>query len=176
MNTKIVFSFDVDTDNNPLMDNLIIDFYPRVLEITPNRHDLDWDGAETPFKTRASIMLKKDVDPRLVTQDFVLKINVTRTESIDKLGILQGLPEYITKDKEEYIKKEKELYPDLEPFFYRSPIMIPLYYLQTRFIVFFMNLPYPNVDDWVDSTVEVLVKVNIMSSLSSIINILALLI
>ena len=109
MNTLVRYSFEVVSIENSSKDLWNIEFEPKAIEMRPNRKNMNWIGAEAPFKTNVSIMLKSnDVDPSIFTQDIVLKINVVREEIIDKLGILKGVPEFIKTDHDEYIKKEKE--------------------------------------------------------------------
>lgn len=158
MNRVIKYSFEVVPFEDSSMDVWNIDFEPKVLELYPNRENLDWPGAETPFRTNVSIMLKPNVDPSIVTQDLVLKINIVREEALDKIAILKPVPDFVIKNKEEYIQKEEEL--GLSPWFYKNPGQILLYNIWTRFFLFFINCPLPIYNKWVDSTVEVLVKVN----------------
>ena len=158
MNRQIVYTFEFVPPENTSKDIWNVEFNPEKIVLIPNRKNLDWPGAEAPLRTNVSIMLKPNVDPRIVTQDVVLKVNIVREEVLDKLGILKGVPEFVRTHKEEYIRKCEEL--DVPAFFYLTPIMIPMYNLLSKYSIFLMNLQLPFYDKWVDSTVEVLTKVD----------------
>ena len=157
MNTLVKFSFEFVPPENSSEDVWNVIFDPKELIMKPNKKNLDWPGAFTPFKTNVSIMLKPGVDPRVVTQDVVLKVNIRREEVLDKLGILT-MPSFVTDYPEQYKQKCEEIGV--------GPMLInqypgPKYY---RFFVgptlTLQNWVLPWYDDWVDSTVEVLIKVN----------------
>ena len=159
MNTLVRYSFEVVSIENSSKDLWNIEFEPKAIEMRPNRKNMNWIGAEAPFKTNVSIMLKSnDVDPSIFTQDIVLKINVVREEIIDKLGILKGVPEFIKTDHDEYIKKEKEL--GIKNPYFSNPSMILLHNLMGKYFIFLLNARLPLYDRWVDSTVKILIKID----------------
>ena len=158
MDKKVVFYFKFVPPDNKSKDIWNVFFDPPQLTLNTNTKDLNWPGAETPFKTNVTIMLKPSVDPSIVTQDTVLKVNVVKEEVMDKFALLKGVPEFVKTHKGEYIQKCTE--EGVKPFFYLSPIAIPEYNLLTKYFLFLGNLQFPFDDINVDSTVEILIKVD----------------
>ncbi|MDG6219148.1 MAG: hypothetical protein QCI00_06885 [Candidatus Thermoplasmatota archaeon] len=159
MNKKLSFYFEVVPFEN--MDVWNIEFDPPVLEIYPNRQNLDWPGADLLLKTNVSIMLKSNVtDPSMFTQDILLKINIWRESALDKYGLLRGTPEYVIRDYEEYARKQEEL--DTGTIYFENPLYRYVIGKTTlAFNLFMMNrhIPFPSYTDLM-TTVEVLLKVN----------------
>ena len=153
------FSFEVVPPENSSMDVWNIEFYPPSIEMQANRENMEWFGAETPLKTNVSIRLKSNIDPSIVTQDVVLKINIMREEVIDLLRIAKGIPEYAKKTSEqyeEYIKKEHEL--GFTNPYWSKPFNVVYGSTFLRAVLLIWNLNAPK-EPWVDSTVEILIKV-----------------
>ncbi len=163
MNKKVAFSFEVVKEDNSSLDLWNIQFEPKTLEMFPNRDNLNWPGADLPLKTNVSIMLKSnDVDPSVFTQDIVLKVNIIREEALDKFGILRGVPDYVMDNREEYLKKQEELGA---PPFFTSAFLYYYYKIPIPFVggagtLWWINREYPLYEKSVDSTVEILIKVN----------------
>jgi hypothetical protein len=155
----VKFSFEFVPPENASEDVWNVIFNPNELIIKPNQNNLNWLGWDTPFKTNVTIMLKPGVDPRDVTQDIVLKVNIRRTDILDKLQ-LWHLPAYVNDYKEEYIQKCEDIGV--------QPQLINLYQGGSQLIYMLFaggtmtrnNWVFPFVDDWIDSTIEVLIKVN----------------
>ena len=161
MNSIVRYSFEVASDDNTsedILKILNIRFDPEILKMEPNRNNLNWPGAEAPFKTNMTISLNPNIDPSVIPEDFVLKINVIREEAIDKIGILRGVPDCIKNNHDEYLEKEKEL-GIKNPYFAKKSTIL-LYNLLSKYFIFFMNARLPLYDKWVDSTVNVLVKID----------------
>jgi len=159
LNPQITFYFEfvppVDAPDGVW--NVIFD-PPQVLMKT-SKTDLDWFGAETPFRTNVTIQLKPSVDPTYPTQDVVLKFNIVREEALNHIRILSGTPRWIRTDKELYIEKMNEMDPDLYKY-WDSFFNIFMWNRLNRRVFFFLNLRFPPYDKWVDSTVEILIRVN----------------
>jgi len=158
MDKQITFYFEFVPPDNMSKDIWNVQFDPPKLVIYPNTKNLNWSGAEAPFKTNVTIMLKPSVDPSIVTQDTVLKVNIVKEEVLDKFTILKGAPEFLKTHKEEYIQKCNE--SGELPWFYTPPSMVSQYNLYIKYFIFLMNLGLPLVEKKVDSTVEALIKVN----------------
>jgi hypothetical protein len=158
MNSQIIFEFDFVPPENTPRDIWIVRFDPPKLILKPNREDLNWLGAEDPFKTNVSIQLNPAADPKYTTQDVILKVNIIREEVLDKVGILRRLPSYFTKYREEYIEKQKEL--GIDYLWFDEPFERLKYNTFLRFTLYNKNRILPNYDRWVDSTVEILIRVN----------------
>lgn len=157
MDTEFSFHFEFVPPENASEDIWNVQFDPEYLILLPNTKNLDWPGAETPFKTNVTIMLKPGVDPSVVTQDTVIKINVYKTEVLDKFGLLKGAPQFAKTHKEEYIQK---CYKFSEiPWFTGSNITI--YNLLFKYTMFLNNAVLPLVDTSLNGEpVQVLIKVN----------------
>jgi len=136
-----------------------VQFDPPLLLMKTNRENLNWTGAEDPFKTNVIIMLKPSVDSAYPTHDVVLRFNIIREETLDHLRILYGAPKWVRTQKEEYIEKQKEIDPLNEPYWSRITSTI-LYNRITKWLFFKNNLKFKPIEKWVDSTVEILVRVN----------------
>jgi len=161
MNKKISYSFELAPFENSSMDAWNIQFDPPIIELYSNRNNLNWPGADSILKTNVSIMLKSDnVDPSLFTQDIVLKVNIIREELLDKMSTLKGPPDYIFNDYENYLQKEREALPPGARIFYENPINIISASTIGRITLFIKNLQQPTHPIRVDSTVEVLIKVD----------------
>ncbi len=163
LNKKVAFSFEVEEFENSSMDVWSVEFDPPVIELYPNRKNLDWPGAEIPLRTNVSIMLNSNnVDPSNLPQDTILKINIVREELLDKAGILRGTPDYGQKRLhpelfEEYVKKETEI--GAEPYF-KTGFGYPIWFKTLgQWFIFLLNRQLPPYDKFVDSVVEVLVNV-----------------
>ena len=157
LNTRIIFSFQFVPPENTSMDIWNVQFDPEYLIIDPNKENMNWTGWDTPFKTNVTIMLKPNVDPRIVTQDVILKVNIVREELLNKFGILSP-PKYPIKYKDEYIEKVKEM--GIRNPYWDTTYEILLYKLFVKYSVFLMNIGLPAYDKWIDSTVEILIKVD----------------
>ena len=153
----IKFKFELAEMDNSSMDVWNVEFDPEVLQMYPSRKTVFWPGADQPFKTNVSIMLKPNVDPRIATQDTVLKINIIKEELADKIGILKGTPEYVFTQREEYIKKCEEV--GLGALF-SKPINVILWKIYFNFNFFILNLPLPNYEKGLNSVIEILIKVD----------------
>jgi hypothetical protein len=136
-----------------------VQFDPPQLLMKTNKENLDWPGAEDDFRTNVSIQLKPSVDPNYPTQDVVLRFNIVREEALDHLRILTGSPKWARTQKQLYLEKSEEMDPDRTPF-WKSPFSKFMWNRLSRRIFFFANLRYPAYDKWIDSTVEILVRVN----------------
>jgi len=156
MDKEIIFHFEFVHPENASEDVWNVQFDPEYLILKPNRNNLDWPGAETPFKTNVTIMLKSNVDPTVVTQDTVLKVNVVKTESLDKFGLLRGAPQFVKTHREEYIQKCEE--SGEKAWFTGSYVL--MYNLIGKYSIFLSNVQLPLLETTIDSTVEVLIKVN----------------
>jgi hypothetical protein len=157
MNRQIVYEFEFVPPENTPEDIWIVRFDPPKLILKPNRDNLDWFGADLPFKTNVSIELNPAADPTYTTQDVVLKVNIIREEVLDKIGILRRLPSYFITHREEYIEKQKEL--GIEYLWFDEPIERLKYNTFLRFTLYNLNKDLPNYDRWIDSTVEILIRV-----------------
>jgi hypothetical protein len=151
------FEFVPPEDSPPGAWNVQFD-PPQVLMKT-NLENLDWPGAEDDFKTNVSIQLKPSIDPNYPTQDVVLKVNIVREEALTHLRILSGEPKWVRTHHEEYLQKSEEMDPGGDPFWASIPNRI-FWQILNRRVYFFANLVYPAYDKWIDSTVEILVRVN----------------
>jgi uncharacterized membrane protein YciS (DUF1049 family) len=159
MSKKTAFSFEIEPFEN--MDVWNIQFDPPVIELHTSKKSLDWPGSDQLLKTNVSIRLNPNVtDPSMFTQDIVLRINIWREQTMDKLSILSGAPSYAylsSPDYEEYTQKQKEL--GIDPYFKtRSTVLILSTY--AKWSLFFVNLQFPDYEKLIDSTVEILLKVN----------------
>jgi len=157
MDKEIIFHFEFVPPENTSNDIWNVQFDPEYLILKPNRKDLNWPGAETPFKTNVTIMLKPSVDPSIVTQDTVLKVNILKTEVLDKIGLLKGAPEFVKTHNEEYMQKCKETG---EIAYFGSKGYIAFYNILAKYFLFLGNLQFPFVETRVDSTVQILAKVD----------------
>jgi hypothetical protein len=158
MSPTIVYTFEFVPPENAEEDVFNVEFDPKKLVMKTNKENLDWPGAEQPIKTNMSIRLKPSVDPTFPTQDIVLKVNIVREEVLDKYRILTGPPKYPITQRDEYLKKIREL--DVKNPYWESIPLVITHRIYGRFFILFMNLQLPGYDKWIDSTVEVLVKVN----------------
>lgn len=161
LNRVVRYSFEVASDenaSNDILKILNIKFDPEILEMKPNRENLNWPGAETPFKTNMSISLNPNIDPSIIPKDIVLKINIIREEVIDKIGILKGVPNCIKNNLDEYIKKEKEL--GMKNIYFESRFNRILHNLIGKYFIFLLNARLPTHDRWTDSTVKILIKID----------------
>lgn len=108
LNSRVIFSFKLVPPENTSMDIWNVQFEPEYLIMDPNKENMNWPGALTPFKTNVTIMLKPSVDPRIVTQDVILKVNIVREEALNKFSILSP-PKFPMKYKDEYLEKVKDM-------------------------------------------------------------------
>jgi len=159
LNPQITFYFEfVPPEDAPEgVWNVIFD-PPQILMKTSKEH-LDWPGAETPFRTNVTIQLKPSEDPTYPTQDVVLRFNIVREEALNHIRILSGTPRWLRTDKQLYIDKMNEMDPDQYKY-WDSFFNIFMWNRINRRVFFFLNLRFPSYDKWVDSTVEILVRVN----------------
>jgi hypothetical protein len=159
LNPQITFYFEfVPPEDAPEgVWNVIFD-PPQVLMKT-SKKDLDWPGAETPFRTNVTIQLKPSEDPNYPTQDVVLRFNIVREEALNHIRILSGSPRWIRTHKQEYLDKMNEMDPDQYKY-WDSFFNIFMWNRISRRVFFFLNLRFPSYDKWIDSTVEILVRVN----------------
>ena len=124
-----------------------------------SKEHLDWPGALTPFRTNVTIMLKPSADPTYPTQDVVLKVNIVREEALDHLRILTGSPRWVRTNLKEYQEKMNAMDPDRYQY-WSYPMNVFSWNRLSRRVFFLLNLRFPPYDKWVDSTVEILIRVN----------------
>ncbi len=155
MTSSVIFTFEFVPPENAEEDVFNVVFDPEKLVMKTNKENLDWPGAEQPFKTNVTIMLKPSVDPTYPTQDIVLKVNIVREEVLDKLRLLSA-PKFAKTHKEEYFEKAENM--GVPP--YWTDINYFMYNRITKHSLFLMNAQLPSYDKWIDSTVEILVKVD----------------
>ncbi len=158
-NPKIIYSFEFVPPEDAPGDVWNVQFDPEYLIMDTNKENLDWPGAEDPFKTNVTIMLKTSADPTYPSQDVVLKVNVIREELIDYLRILQGEPKWVRTHQKEFIEKMNDLDPD-KPKYWNDFTFRIMWRLVSRRFFFITNLQFPPHDKWIDSTVEILIRVN----------------
>jgi len=156
MTPTVIYTFEFVPPENAENDVFNVIFDPEKLVMRSNKNDLNWPGAEQDLKTNMTILLKPSVDPTIPTQDIVIKVNIVREEVLDKFRILSGPPRFAL--TQEYIEKTKEI--GHETPYWDNGIDYMIHFLFGRFTVLLMNLPLSSYEKWIDSTVEVLVKVN----------------
>jgi len=156
-NPRTIYTFEFVPPEDAPGDVWNVQFDPEKLVMDTNTENLIWPGAEQPFKTNVTIMLKPSLDPTYPSQDVVLKVNIVREEVLDHLRIVSGAPKWVKNNLDEYVEKQKSLYPDRTPIWNKGYVNI---YRFVKWAFFFMNLRYPSYDKWVDSTVEILIKVS----------------
>lgn len=158
MDREIIFHFEFVPPSNTSEDIWNVEFNPEYLYLYPNRNNLNWFGAETPFKTNVKITLKPNINPSIVTKDTILMVNINKTEVMDKIGILKGSPRYTSKYNAEYVQKAKEIgEPNI---YFETPFKRFLFNHFTKWSIFLMNSQNPSVQSGIDSTVQILIKVN----------------
>jgi len=158
-NPKIIFSFEFVPPEDAPGDVWNVQFDPLYLIMDTNKENLNWTGAEDPFRTNVTIMLKPSLDPTYPSQDVVLKVNIIREELIDYFRILSGSPKWAKKNLQEYKDKMNAMDPEAYQF-WSYPFNIFIWNRLSRRIFFITNLQFPPYDKWVDSTVEILIRVN----------------
>lgn len=163
MNKKIKYSFEFVVPENTSEDIWNVIFDPNELICYPNKKNLNWPGWDTPFKTNMTVMLKPGIDPKTVTQDVVLKVNIISEQVIDKVGLM-FIPPYAWRgDTTEFEKRLEEIgEPNLLKRDFSGIFFQPSGFLYTPFAVpvALRRSVLPNIDIWVDSTVEILIKVD----------------
>ena len=95
---------------------------------------------------------------KFTRRDF-LKASAGTCAAFGASRILGGAPKWVRTQKPEYIEKELEVDPKSDPI-WSSKIYTFFYNLILKCQWFLVNLRYPAIDKWIDSTVEVLVRVN----------------
>ena len=158
MSPTIIYTFELQPPENAEDDVFNVIFDPEKLVMKTNKENLNWPGAEQPIRTNMTIFLKPSVDPSFPTRDIVLKVNIVREEILDKVRILTGPPRYPITYKDEYLEKQGEL--KTKNIWWASSFNMISQFFLGRFTILAQNLPLPSYDKWIDSTVDVLVKVN----------------
>lgn len=158
-NPRTIFRFEFVPPEDAPGDVWNVQFDPEHLIMDTNMENLDWPGAEDPFRTNVTIMLKPSADPTYPSQDIVLKVNIVRTEILDHNRIRSGYPKWVNTHREEYEEKMTEMDPNIGKF-WSNPINRFVWNRVSRRFFFLTNLQFPPSDTWVDSTVEILVRVN----------------
>lgn len=156
MSPSVIFTFEFVPPEDAEDDVFNVIFDPEKLVMRTNKNNLNWPGAEQPLKTNMTIMLKPSVDPTFPTRDIVLKVNIVREEVLDKFRILSGPPKYAK--TQEYLEKINDL--GVPNPYWDTRLEIFGYRLFFKYSMLLMNLPLPNYDKWIDSTIPILVKVN----------------
>jgi len=156
---KTIFSFEFISSEGISKDVWNVQFDPEQLIMDTYMDTLDWPGAEDPFRTNVTIMLKPSVDPTYPTQDVVLKFNVIRTLTLNHIRMISGSPKWVRTHKQEYIEKQKKLYPNKTPYWV-DPAAKFLYNHFTKWFFLLINLREPSFERRIDSTVEILIRVN----------------
>ncbi len=158
-NPRTIYSFEFVPPEDAPGDVWNVQFDPEELVMDTNKENLVWPGAEKPFRTNVTIMLKPSLDPNYPSQDVVLKVNIVRTEVLDYLRILSGSPKWVKNNLQEYKDKMNAMDPEAYQF-WSYPINTFMWNRVSRRVFFLSNLQFPPVDSWVDSTVEILIRVN----------------
>jgi hypothetical protein len=158
-NPRTVYSFEFVPPEDAPGDVWNVQFDPEVLIMDTNKENLDWPGAEDPFRTNVTIMLKPSLDPTYPSQDIVLKVNIIREEVLDYFRILSGSPKWVRKNLSGYQEKMNAMDPDSYQF-WSNPLNTFMWNRVSRRMFFLTNLQFPPYDKWVDSTVEILIRVN----------------
>jgi len=156
-NPRTIYSFEFVPPEDAPGDVWNVQFDPEKLVMDTNTENLNWPGATQPFRTNVTIMLKPSLDPTYPSQDVVLKVNVVREEILDHLRIVSGAPKWVKNNIDEYYEKQKSLYPDSKPIW--NPVYVRIYRV-VKWAFLFLNLRFPSYDKWVDSTVDILIRVN----------------
>jgi len=157
---RIIYSFEFIPPKDAPGDVWNVQFDPEQLIMDTNTKNLNWSGAEDPFRTNVTIMLKPSLDPTYPSEDVVLKVNIVREELLDHNLIRSGAPKWVFTHHKEYIEKMDKMDPTRFKF-WDSASSIIMYRLLGRRLFFLMNLlQFPSYDKWVDSTVQILIRVN----------------
>jgi hypothetical protein len=159
LNPRIIFSFEFVPPEDAPGDVWNVQFEPNEIIMDTNKENLDWPGADTPFKTNVTIFLKPSADPTYPSQDVVLKVNIVREEVLDHLRILSGSPKWVRTDLDLYKEKMNAMDPDQYQY-WSHRMNIFTWNRISRRVFFLLNLRFPPYDKWVDSTVEILIRVN----------------
>lgn len=136
-------------------DAWIATFDPKIMSFSPNKENMDWPGALTPFKTNLTLTLNPSADPKYPTQDLNLKINIWREDVSNTLVFLTP-PTYPKTYREEYLERtadQPQRFFDVEEGDYL------MYNLMLRWTLLIKNLPLPDYDRRVENVVDILVKV-----------------
>ncbi len=158
-NSRTIFSFEFVPPEDAPGDVWNVQFDPNELIMDTNMENLDWPGAEAPFRTNVTIMLKPSLDLTYPSQDVVLKVNIIREELLDHNRIRKGAPKWVKTNLSGYQEKMNEMDPDMYQFWsYRINTIV--WNTLSKRVYFLLNLNFPAHDKWVDSTVEILVRVN----------------
>ena len=115
-NPQIIFYFEFVPPEDSPPGAWNVQFDPPQVLMRTNKENLNWPGAEDPFKTNIKIMLKPSEDATYPTHDVVLKFNIVREEILDKARIRSGAPKWADPQNQEYIEKQLEVDPDKTPY------------------------------------------------------------
>jgi len=154
MSQSISYTFEFVPPEDAPQDVWTANFDPPRITMSPNKKDMDWPGADIPFKTNLTLTLNPSADPYYPTQDVNIKINVIREEvAPSRLSYLLP-PTYPLTHTEEYLEKTKD---QPQRFFY--PATKYSIYLLTGPSLILMNLQNPAYDRRTENVVNILVKV-----------------
>jgi hypothetical protein len=158
-NPRTIYTFEFVPPEDAPGDVWNVQFDPEKLIMDTNMENLEWPGAEQPFKTNVTIMLKNSLDPTYPTQDVILKVNIVREEVLAHTRIRSGAPAWTRNNLQGYKDKMNAMDPDAYQF-WSIPINRITWNLLSKRVFFFTNLQFPPYDKWIDSTVEILVRVD----------------
>jgi hypothetical protein len=130
-------------------------FDPKILTFSSNKENMDWPGADLPFKTNLTLTLNPSADPKLPTQDLNLKINIWR-EDIGNTLVFMTPPQYPITYREEYLNKtadQPQRFFDVDEGDYLT------YKLLLRWTLILKNIPLPDYERRIENVVDILVKV-----------------
>ena len=126
----------------------IAKFDPKIITLTPNKKNMDWPGALTPFKTNLTLKLNPSADPNYPTQDVILKVNVIREEVGDLLRFISP-PTYPRTFREEYLERTADQYR-----YFDTPLKYLTYRLISWWTLMLQNFRLPAYDRYIENTVE----------------------
>jgi len=153
MDQSISYTFEFVPPEDAPKDVWIANFDPPRITASPNKKNMDWPGANTPFKTNLTLTLNPSADPYYPTQDVNIKVNVIKEEvSPGRLTYLFP-PAYPLTHTEEYLQKTE----GRRRYFY--PTSKYLIWLVTGPSLIIMNLQNPAYDRRIENVVSILVKV-----------------
>jgi len=156
MDNSISYTFEFVPPEDAPKDVWIANFDPKTIAMYPNKKDMNWPGADTPFKTNLTLTLNPSADPYHPTQDLNIKINVIREEVVGSRLTFLTPPTYPLTHTEEYLEKTKD---QKVRSFYPASLYLNYFIFFTGPSLMLINLANPLYDRYVENVVNILVKV-----------------
>jgi len=146
---SVSFRFELLLPENISQDALTYRFDPEIVSISPNTKNLDWKGIDEVLKTNLTLELKPSGDSTNPTQDMILKVKVIRID-VSNPRNMRFAPEFANFRN---LPKNKD----------KLNIWSAGFRLQWNtfmgFYFMLLNSGLPDIDEKVDSIVNILVRI-----------------